>query len=166
MSNFNNLIEFEINENELESDILGCLIRKHKNMPYSTIISCSDDLSIKAFSLESGKQLKTYRGHLAEVTCIKVILNSFPDVMEVDFEKVKVYLGSSFELPEEERTIEVIKIHVTFNNLKGERNWGYLWEKRKEVIDKVESYFNLDWRKYGSKWDFDFYEAKKEPLRF
>ena len=96
----------------------------------------------------------------------KVILNSFPDVMEVDFEKVKVYLGSSFELPEEERTIEVIKIHVTFNNLKGERNWGYLWEKRKEGIDKVESYFNLDWRKYGSKWDFDFYEAKKEPLRF
>jgi hypothetical protein len=72
----NNRIEFEINENELESDILGCLIRKNKEMPYSTVISCSDDLSIKVFSLESGKQLKTYRGHLAEVTCIKVILNS------------------------------------------------------------------------------------------
>ena len=61
---------------------------------------------------------------------------------------------------------QIKRINVTFNNLKGEHNWGYLWEKRKEVIDKVESYFNLDWRKYGSKWDFDFYEAKKEPLRF
>lgn len=96
----------------------------------------------------------------------QVILRSFPDVMDVSFTKKRVYLGSSSELPKEERTIEVIQINVTFNNLKGEHNWGYLWEKRKEVIDKVESYFNLDWRKYGSKWDFDFYEAKKEPLRF
>ena len=96
----------------------------------------------------------------------QVILRSFPDVMEVEFKKTQAYLGSSPELPEEERTIERIEIIVTFNNLKGERSWGYLWEKRKEVIDKVESYFNLDWRKYGSKWDFDFYEAKKEPLRF
>ena len=53
----------------------------------------------------------------------KVILNSFPDVMEVDFEKVKVYLGSSFELPEEERTIERIEIIVTIDNLKK----GYTW---------------------------------------
>ena len=96
----------------------------------------------------------------------QVILRSFPEVMDVSFTKKNVYLGSSKELPKEERTIEVIQINVTFNNLKGEHNWGYLWEKRKEVIDKVESYFNLGWRKYGSKWDFDFYEAKKEPLRY
>lgn len=31
----------------------------------------------------------------------KVILSSFPDVMEVDFEEVLSFLGSSPELPEE-----------------------------------------------------------------
>jgi hypothetical protein len=95
----------------------------------------------------------------------QVILRSFPDVMDVEFKEKKTYLGSSSELPEEERTIIVIEIIVTFNNLKGEHSWGYLWEKRKEVIDKVESYFNINHRLYGSKWDFDFNEAKKISLR-
>ena len=36
----------------------------------------------------------------------QVILRSFPDVMEVDFEEVGSYLGSSPELPEKERTIK------------------------------------------------------------
>ena len=96
----------------------------------------------------------------------QVILRSFPEVYDVRFNVDKIYLGSSSELPEEERTIDRTVIIVTFNNLKGEYSWNYLWNKRSEVIDKVESYFNLGWRKYGSKWDFDFYEAKKEPLRY
>lgn len=94
----------------------------------------------------------------------KVILNSFPDVMEVDFEKVKVYLGSSFELPEEERTIERIEIIVTINNLKKGYTWYQLSNLKNQIIEKVESYFNFDWREYGSKWGFEFYQAKKEKL--
>ena len=35
----------------------------------------------------------------------QVILRSFPDVMDVSFTKKNVYLGSSKELPKEERTI-------------------------------------------------------------
>ncbi len=72
----NNRIKFEMNDNQLESDILGCLIRKHKNVPYSAIISCTDDFAIKTFSLESGKQLRTYRGHSKKVNCIRVVLKS------------------------------------------------------------------------------------------
>jgi len=71
----NNRIEIEINENGLESDILGFLFHKNKDMHYSTIISCSDDF-IKVFSLESGKQLKTYKGHVGNVNCLKIILQS------------------------------------------------------------------------------------------
>jgi len=94
----------------------------------------------------------------------KVILNSFPDVMEVDFEKVKVYLGSSFQLPEEERTIERIEIIVTINNLKKGYTWYQLSNLKNQIIEKVESYFNFDWSEYGSKWGFEFYQAKKEKL--
>ena len=94
----------------------------------------------------------------------KVILNSFPDVMEVDFEKVKVYLGSSFELPEEERTIERIEIIVTINNLKKGYTWYQLSNLKSQIIEKVESYFNLDWREYGSKWAFEFYQARTEKI--
>jgi hypothetical protein len=71
----NNRIKFEINDNELEPDVLGCFIRKHKYMPYSTIISCTNDFTIKIFNLESGELLRTYKGHLKEINCIKVILN-------------------------------------------------------------------------------------------
>jgi hypothetical protein len=92
----------------------------------------------------------------------QVILRSFPEVMEVDFEKINSYLGSSPELPEEERTIEVIRIIVTINNLKSQKNWYDLKTLKKEIIEKVESYFSLDVWKYGSGWDFEFFQAKKE----
>jgi hypothetical protein len=86
----------------------------------------------------------------------KVILNSFPDVMEVDFKKVRVYLGSS--------TIERIEIIVTINNLENEYAWYQLSNLKNQIIEKVESYFNFDWREYGSKWGFEFYQARKEKL--
>lgn len=92
----------------------------------------------------------------------QVILRSFPQVMNVDFEKSSSYLGSSPELPEEERTIEVTEIIVTINNLKGDKNWYDLKQLKSEIIEKVESYFGLDVFKYGSGWDFEFYQAKKE----
>ena len=92
----------------------------------------------------------------------QVILRSFPEVMNVDFEKINSYLGSSPELPEEERTIEVIRIIVTINNLKGQKTWYDLKTLKSEVIEKVESYFSLDVWKYGSVWDFEFFQAKKE----
>jgi len=92
----------------------------------------------------------------------QVILRSFPQVMNVDFEKISSYLGSSPELPEEERTIEVTRIIVTINNLKGDKTWYDLKQLKSEIIEKVESYFGLDVYIYGSGWDFEFYQAKKE----
>ena len=92
----------------------------------------------------------------------QVILRSSPQVMNVDFEKSSSYLGSSPELPEEERTIEVTRIIVTINNLKGDETWYDLKQLKSGIIEKVESYFGLDVWKYGSGWDFEFYEAKKE----
>ena len=94
----------------------------------------------------------------------KVILSSFPDVMEVDFEEVGSYLGSSPELPEKERTIKKTLIVVTINNLKKGYTWYQLSNLKNQIIEKVESYFNLDWREYGSKWGFEFYQARKEKL--
>lgn len=94
----------------------------------------------------------------------KVILSSFPDVMEVDFEKVKVLLASSFELPEEERIIERIEIIITIDNLKKGYTWYQLSNLKSQIIEKVESYFNLGWDEYGSKWGFEFYQAKTEKI--
>jgi hypothetical protein len=94
----------------------------------------------------------------------KVILSSFPDVMEVDFEEVLSYLGSSPELPEEERTVKKILIIVTINNLKKGYTWYQLSNLKSQIIEKVESYFNLDWREYGSKWGFEFYQARTEKI--
>jgi hypothetical protein len=94
----------------------------------------------------------------------KVILSSFPDVIEVDFEEVGSYLGSSPELPEKERTIKKTLIVVTINNLKKGYTWYQLSNLKNQIIEKVESYFNLDWREYGSKWGFEFYQARKEKL--
>jgi hypothetical protein len=94
----------------------------------------------------------------------KVILSSFPDVMEVDFEEVGSYLGSSPELPEKERTIKKTLIVVTINNLKKGYTWYQLSNLKNQIIEKVESYFNLDWREYGSKWAFEFYQARTEKI--
>ena len=94
----------------------------------------------------------------------KVILNSFPDVMEVDFEEVLSFLGSSPELPEEERTVKKILIIVTIDNLKKGYTWYQLSNLKSQIIEKVESYFNLDWREYGSKWAFEFYQARMEKI--
>jgi hypothetical protein len=94
----------------------------------------------------------------------KVILSSFPDVMEVDFEEVGSYLGSSPELPEKERTIKKTLIVVTIDNLKKGYTWYQLSNLKNQIIEKVESYFNLDWREYGSKWAFEFYQARTEKI--
>jgi len=94
----------------------------------------------------------------------KVILSSFPDVMEVDFEEVGSYLGSSPELPEKERTIKKTLIVVTINNLKNGYTWYRLSNLRSEIVEKVDSYFNLNVEEYGSKWGFEFYQARKEKL--
>lgn len=95
----------------------------------------------------------------------KVILNSFPDVMDVRFEDRLTYLGSSYELPEEERTISVTRIVITINNLKDELKYMDLYELRKNILDKLNGYFNLDFYSYGSKWDTLFLIAKVEKLK-
>ena len=65
---------------------------------------------------------------------------------------------------EKERTIERIEIIVTINNLKKGYTWYQLSNLKNQIIEKVESYFNFDWSEYGSKWGFEFYQAKKEKL--
>jgi len=94
----------------------------------------------------------------------KVILGSFPDVMEVDFEEVWSFLGSSPELPEKERVIKKTVIVVTIDNLKKGYTWYQLSNLKSQIIEKVESYFNLGWDEYGSKWAFEFYQARTEEI--
>ena len=94
----------------------------------------------------------------------KVILGSFPDVMEVDFEEVWSFLGSSPELPEKERVIKKTVIVVTIDNLKKGYTWYQLSNLKSEIVEKVDSYFNLNVYEYGSKWGFEFYQARIEKI--
>jgi len=94
----------------------------------------------------------------------QVILRSFSDVMDVRFENRSTYLGSSPELPEDERTINTIIIIVTINNLKKGYTWYDISILKKEIMAKVDDYFNLNYAKYGSGWDFEFYQAKRERV--
>lgn len=95
----------------------------------------------------------------------KVIYNSYKDnIFNVEFRNKRVYLGSSSELPEEERTINVTVIIITLNNLDSKYQNYELKSMRREIIDKIDSIFSLNYMYYGSKWDFEFKVAEINNL--
>lgn len=89
----------------------------------------------------------------------KYLLKHFPSILKVEFSKTQSYLGSSFELPQEERTITKDVIEITFDNLKGNLSKGQLSELRLEIWNTLSREFGLQIEKYGSKYDLEFFVA-------
>jgi hypothetical protein len=77
----------------------------------------------------------------------------------VEFSKTQSYLGSSFDLPQEERTITKDVIEITFDNLKGNLSKSELSELRSSIWSSLSTGFGLDVEKYGSKYDLEFFVA-------
>ena len=90
----------------------------------------------------------------------KFIIKHFPDIMDVYFTEKRSHLGSSYDLPEEERTITVTVINIVINNLKDNLSYVKKREMSHDIIDKLESGFGIDYRLYGSKWDIEFHIAE------
>ena len=89
----------------------------------------------------------------------KYLLKHFPSILKVEFSKKQSYLGSSFDLPEEERTITKDVIEITFDNLKGNLSKGQLSELRSDIWNTLSHVFGLQIEKYGSKYDLEFFVA-------
>jgi hypothetical protein len=90
----------------------------------------------------------------------KFIIKHFPDIMDVYFTEKRVYLGSSYDLPEEERTITQTVINIVINNLKNNLQYSEKRQLSHNIIDKLEGGFGINYRLYGSKWDIAFHIAE------
>jgi hypothetical protein len=89
----------------------------------------------------------------------KYLQKRFSSILKVEFSKKQSYLGSSFDLPEEERTITKDVIEITFDNLKGNLSKSELSELRSEIWNSLSTGFGLGIEKYGSKYDLEFFVA-------
>lgn len=84
-----------------------------------------------------------------------MIKNKFPQVKKVYFTDATAYLGSSPELPEEERTMKRIIINVVIDNEEGDLLRHEYMGIRSKILIFLEN-LGLDLWGYGSKWGTSF----------
>jgi hypothetical protein len=84
----------------------------------------------------------------------KFILQEFSEVSDVFFTNKRVVLGSIKGLPVIEQTI----INVIINNSKNQLKKDYISKLETNIIESVDSVFNLKYEDYGSLWDFKIYQ--------
>jgi len=88
---------------------------------------------------------------------IKLIQNyittTFPVVHSVDIRQKDVLLGSGPNKYGEEGVIKVNQITVNFKGGKMQYSPTYTLNK---ISRQVNNMFGLDWKEYGSHWDFDY----------
>lgn len=84
-------------------------------------------------------------------------------VYDVDFETNRVHLGSG---PNDKGETSVMQtnIIVYLNNVKNDVGHMTLFNIKLSIIRNLESFFNIDWRPYGSRWSFTFYEITRKPI--
>ena len=80
------------------------------------------------------------------------ILKEFNIVHDVYFTTKTVVLGSSEGYPVINRNI----INVIIDNSKNEMGYRDLKNIANDIIDSVDSFFNLNFYTYGSEWEFVF----------
>lgn len=80
-----------------------------------------------------------------------MIKKKFPIVKKVYFTERPTYLGSSSELPEEERTIQVNVINIVIDNEEGDLLRHQVMQIRREILNFLEN-LGLNLWDYGSKW--------------
>jgi len=86
------------------------------------------------------------------------ILSTYPEVFKVYFEIIQVYLGSNNKL------IDTTKINIIIDNSNNSKNYLVLGALRKQIIENVDNVFGLNWKKYGSGWDFEVNQLCVRPL--
>jgi hypothetical protein len=94
----------------------------------------------------------------------KYIIKNFPIVDEVYFTKYKSYLGSSPELPEDQRSREVTRINIVINNSKDVLSKFNITDLTRKIRNDIDRYFNLELGMYGSQYDTEFYIIVKKTL--
>ncbi len=88
-----------------------------------------------------------------ETTIENVLKKNFPEIIDVNFFDKKVMLGSG-----ERKTIDVTVINIIIDPLgivSGSKKEDDLYGRttKREIINFLEKFLGIDWRKYGSKWD-------------
>lgn len=92
----------------------------------------------------------------------KYLQKNYPRVVSnVDFSNSYVYLGSSPEIPEEERRIKLDNILITLDNTKGEYSKPELTKIKLKITEEINENFDLNIRKYASKYDIKFFVLTK-----
>ena len=87
----------------------------------------------------------------------KYIIKHHPIVDSVYFTQYKTWLGSSPELPDSERTVNVTRINIVIDNSKKElQPWG-VRSLAMQIRNEIDTFFSLDMNKYGSKYDTEFH---------
>ena len=90
----------------------------------------------------------------------KFIIKHYPDVMDVYFTEMRVFLAGSTELPFNERTITRTVINIVINNLKNNLpNRSQKNELISNINDRLSG-FGVDQFEYGSKWGTQYHIAE------
>lgn len=94
---------------------------------------------------------------------IKDYLLKNPDIIDVDFETIRVYLVSK---PNEkgENSMEQRQIIVYLDNIRNTKGYRALKEIRDTIKSSLEGLFNLEFDKYGSEWRLVVYQVKRELI--
>jgi hypothetical protein len=94
----------------------------------------------------------------------KYIIKHHPTVDKVYFTQYNSWLGSSPELPDSERSVNVTRINIVVDNSNETYTpWG-VRSLAMQIRNEIDSYFNLDLGKYGSKYDTEFYVKSVSTL--
>jgi predicted RNase H-related nuclease YkuK (DUF458 family) len=94
---------------------------------------------------------------------IKEYLLKNSDILEVDFNTIRVHLGSG---PNKKGETSVIQkqIIIYINNVKNTKGYRELKEIKTSVKNALEGLFNLDFDEYGSEWSLVVYQVKREII--
>lgn len=92
-----------------------------------------------------------------------IIKNKFPQVKKVYFTEKSTYLGSSPELPEEERKINVTIINIVIDNEEGNLLKTNILKIKSDIIDFLDN-LGIDFYTYGSKWGYLFYVIQTQRI--
>lgn len=94
---------------------------------------------------------------------IKYYLLDNYDLYKVDFSEKRVQLGSG--AVDGETIINVKVVNIYFDNIDGKTTSQEMYTISGKIWDDLNNLFGLELDKYGSKWELNVYQIKKELFR-
>jgi len=94
---------------------------------------------------------------------IKNYLIKNSDILEVNFDTIRVHLGSGPNKKGETSLVQK-QIIIYINNTKNTKTYRELKEIKTSIKNALEGLFNFNFDGYGSEWSLVVYQVKREII--